>query len=301
MTTRTTLTGEEVGRYSRQLLMPEIGVPGQLALINSSILIVGAGGLGAPAALYLAAAGIGQLGIVDYDVVELNNLHRQVIHNQERVGMMKSESARITVNSLNALCKCIPYHVALTPENAMDIIREYDIVLDCTDNAATRYLLNDACVLSGKPLVSGSALRMEGQLTVYNFDGSPCYRCLFPTPPPAASVTNCGDGGVLGCVPGMIGCLQAMEAMKIAICLAGGNNRHMEVCAGKMLLFDGMRTSIRTVKLRQRRTDCVVCGDQPSVRHLIDYEEFCGSRACDKTAQLQILDDDERISVQVCK
>ncbi|VDI12833.1 adenylyltransferase and sulfurtransferase [Mytilus galloprovincialis] len=184
------LSNEQIGRYSRQLILPEIGVKGQLSLSSKSVLIVGAGGLGCPSAVYLAAAGVGRIGIVDYDEVELNNLHRQILHTEKRVGTPKSSSVASSCT-------------------------QYDVVLDATDNVATRYLLNDACILANKPLVSGSALRFEGQLTVYNYEGGPCYRCLYPKPPPPETVTNCSDGGVLGVIPGIIGCMQALEAIKI--------------------------------------------------------------------------------------
>ncbi|CAH1779798.1 unnamed protein product, partial [Owenia fusiformis] len=192
------LTNESIARHSRQLILPEIGVKGQLSLANTSALIVGCGGLGCPSGLYLTAAGIGRLGLVDYDEVELTNLHRQVLHTESSIGVTKSSSAALTCTRLNSKVECVPYHIVLNSENALDIIKQYDIVLDCTDNVATRYLLNDACVLAKKPLVSGSALRFEGQLTVYNYQGGPCYRCLYPKPPPPETVTNCSDGGVLG-------------------------------------------------------------------------------------------------------
>lgn len=292
----TRLNRDDISRHSRQLLMPEIRVAGQLAIKNCSIILIGAGGLGSPAALYLAAAGVGRIGIVDFDVVELNNLHRQVIHNQQRIGMSKSASAQQTVRTLNSECECIAYNCSLVPENALDLLRPYDIVLDCCDNVATRYLVNDACVLLNKPLVSGSALRMEGQLTVYNFEQGPCYRCMFPTPPPAKTVTNCGDGGVLGCVPGVIGCIQAMEAIKIAMRLKNAG-QDVQVLTERMLLFNGLDGTFRNIKLRQKRSVCAVCGDEPTVINLLDsYEAFCGSKACDKTPSKTLISQSRRIS-----
>ncbi|XP_022089073.1 adenylyltransferase and sulfurtransferase MOCS3-like [Acanthaster planci] len=287
---KTKLDNASIERYGRQLILPEIGVKGQLRLCNSSALIVGAGGLGCPAAIYLAAAGIGQLGIVDYDAVELNNLHRQVLHTEAGVGQPKSASVSSSVSRLNSSVWCVPYHMQLDSRNAMDVINKYDIVLDCTDNVATRYLLNDACILGGKPLVSGSALRFEGQLTVYNYEGGPCYRCLYPKPPPPETVTNCSSGGVLGVVPGIIGCFQALEALKIAVGLKASFSQ-------KLLLVDALDGSLRTIKLRPRQPSCNICGTQPSVTRLVDYEAFCGASATDKCMSLHLLPPDDRIGV----
>ncbi|XP_078452217.1 adenylyltransferase and sulfurtransferase MOCS3 isoform X2 [Lampetra planeri] len=192
------LSRADIGRYSRQLVLPELGVKGQLKISNTSVLVVGCGGLGCPVAQYLAAAGIGRLGLVDHDSVELSNLHRQVLHTEQRVGAEKAASAACAVAQLNSTVEVVPYHLLLSPKNALQLVRQYDVVADCSDNVATRYLVSDVCVLAGKPLVSASALRMEGQLTVYNHEGGPCYRCLYPTPPPPETVTNCADGGVLG-------------------------------------------------------------------------------------------------------
>ncbi|KAI8910532.1 adenylyltransferase [Powellomyces hirtus] len=287
----TELTNEEIARFSRQLLMPEIGVQGQLKLRNTSVLVVGCGGLGAPAIMYLAAAGIGRLGVVDYDVVEASNLQRQIIHDEPKVGMRKSESAKATVNRLSSFCDCTAYDMLLDSSNAMDLIKPWDIVVDATDNVATRYLLNDACVLLNKPLVSGSALRMDGQLTVYNYDGGPCYRCIFPKPPPAETVTNCSDGGVLGVVPGIIGCLQALEVVKIAADIGAKFSQ-------KLLIFDATFGSFRTIKLRGRSPACAVCGDEPTITELIDYVQFCGSGPSDKTPTQRILKEVDRITVE---
>ena len=295
-TNPTSLDKESIGRYGRQLILPEIGVEGQIKLLETKILIIGAGGLGCPAGVYLAAAGIGQLGFVDYDEVELNNLHRQILHTESRVGVCKATSAVQSCHQLNSKVKCVPYHVALNSSNAMDIINEYDIVLDASDNVATRYLLNDACVLAGKPLVSGSALRFEGQLTVYNYEGGPCYRCLYPKPPPPETVTNCSDGGVLGAVPGAIGVLQAIEAMKIAL-----KRPASDTMSQRMLLFDALAATFRTIKLRPKQANCVVCGENPSIKQLIDYEQFCGAKATDKSKQLKLLPDEDRITVHEYK
>ncbi|KAK3580380.1 hypothetical protein CHS0354_001496 [Potamilus streckersoni] len=285
------LTNEEIRRYSRQLLLPELGVKGQQALKSSTVLIVGAGGLCCPSAIYLAAAGIGQLGIIDYDEVEISNLHRQVLHRESKIGVSKSVSAVAACQELNSSVNYVPYHLPLDSSNALQIIQQYDLVLDATDNVATRYLLNDACILAGKPLVSGSALRFEGQLTVYNYMGGPCYRCLYPKPPPPETVTNCSDGGVLGVVPGIIGCLQALEAIKI---LTGQGSSYSQ----KMLLFDALDGSFQTIKLRGRQPQCPVCGDNPSITKLIDYEQFCGAKATDKDKVLELLKPEERIPVK---
>lgn len=274
--------------------------------------MVGAGGLGAPVILYLAAAGVGKIGIIDYDVVETSNLQRQVIHNEFRVGVNKADSgkkktfhsvhlrithllllhleAKRSVFGINPQCECIAYNLLLDSSNIMSLLPLYDLVVDATDNVATRYLLNDACVLAEKILVSGSALKMEGQLTVYNYrpvDG-PCYRCLFPTPPPPDTVTNCSDGGVLGAVTGVIGCLQALEVIKIVVGIGPS-------FAKKLLLFDATLGAIRSVKIRSRQTGCDVCGDNPTITKLIDYIQFCGAAPTDKSNNLRLLSPSERI------
>jgi len=237
--------------------------------------VVGCGGLGCPAAAYLAGAGVGRIGLIDHDTVEVSNLHRQVLHTQFRIGISKAVSLAASLTGINPSLEVRPYNISLTSSTALAIISQYDIVLDCTDNVATRYLLSDACVLSQLPLVSGSALRWEGQLTVYNFKNGPTYRCLYPEPPPPTAVTNCSDGGVLGAVPGVIGCLQALETVKI---LSG-----MDPCySGKLFLFDGLEGRGRVVKLRGRRE-----GQQ--VTRLIDYEQFCGSSATDKDGEVKLL------------
>ncbi|XP_048046508.1 adenylyltransferase and sulfurtransferase MOCS3 isoform X2 [Megalobrama amblycephala] len=286
-----TLNNEDIMRYSRQLLLPELGVKGQVAMSNTSVLVVGCGGLGCPLAQYLAAAGIGRLGLLDYDVVELSNLHRQVLHSELTQGQPKALSAAQAISRLNSTVQCVPYHLQLSRENAVQLIQQYDIVADCSDNVPTRYLVNDACVLARKPLVSASALRMEGQLTVYNYRGGPCYRCLYPSPPPPETVTNCSDGGVLGVVPGIMGCLQALEVLKIA----SGQGSSFEQ---QLLMFDGQEGRFRSIRLRPRQAECAVCGETPTVTELQDYEQFCGSAATDKCRRLNLLTKEQRVSVQ---
>lgn len=286
------LTNIEIDKYSRQIIMPEIGMKGQQTLKKSSVLIVGAGGLGCPSALYLTGAGIGRIGIVDYDKVKLNNLHRQLLHPETSAGQPKVFSAVESLNRLNSFVQIIPYDMKMDRSNALNTVRKYDVVIDATDNVATRYLLNDACVLTSRPLVSGSALKLEGQLSVYNYSNGPCYRCLFPVPPPPETVTNCGDGGVLGAVPGVIGVLQALETVKILL-------GHKGVLSKRLLLFDGSDCSFRNVCLRDRIPSCCVCGNQPSVTALVDYEHFCGAMANDKHTKIHLLDDTDRIQAEV--
>ncbi|XP_043551488.1 adenylyltransferase and sulfurtransferase MOCS3 isoform X2 [Chiloscyllium plagiosum] len=288
------LSNEEILRYSRQLIIPEFGVKGQLNLSKKAVLIVGCGGLGCPAAQYLAAAGIGRLGLLDYDDVELTNLQRQILHTEDKLGVPKALSAAIRISQLNSNVECIPYHFQLSYKNARQLIQQYDIVVDCSDNVPTRFLVNDACVLNGKPLVSASALRMEGQLTVYNYNGGPCYRCLYPKPPPAETVTNCSDGGVLGIVPGILGCIQALEVLKIASGIGSSYSQ-------QMLIFDALEARFRTIKLRSKQPTCAVCGDNPTVKDLIDYEKFCGSAATDQCRTLHLLTGEQRITVQEYK
>ncbi|XP_077267440.1 ubiquitin-like activating enzyme 4 [Temnothorax americanus] len=285
------LNNDEICRYSRQLFLTEVGVKGQKKIKDSSVLIVGAGGLGCPSALYLTCAGVGHIGIVDYDDVEINNLHRQFLYPETSIGTAKVIAAAESLNRLNSFVKVTPYKIQLDSKNALDIIRNYDIVIDATDNAATRYLLNDACVLSGKPLVSGSALRFEGHLSVFNYKNGPCYRCIFPKPPPPETVTNCGDGGVLGAVVGTIGVLQALETLKIILDMP-------DVISGRLLLFDGMETKFHNVRLRPKMTDCAICGEHRAIHELIDYEKFCGAKANDKDPNLNLLRKEERISVE---
>nr|XP_045585447.1 adenylyltransferase and sulfurtransferase MOCS3-like [Procambarus clarkii]XP_045585449.1 adenylyltransferase and sulfurtransferase MOCS3-like [Procambarus clarkii]XP_045585450.1 adenylyltransferase and sulfurtransferase MOCS3-like [Procambarus clarkii] len=292
--TDTPLCHAEIARYSRQLILPELGPQGQRKLGAASALIVGCGGLGCPAAIYMAAAGVGRIGLLDYDVVEVSNLHRQISHTERRVGISKAVSLAFAVKELNGHVEVIPYNIALTSDTAIQVISKYDLVLDCTDNVATRYLLNDACVMTNKPLISGAALRYEGQLTVYHFEGGPCYRCIHPKPPLPETVTNCSDGGVLGVIPGVIGCMQALEAIKIISRLGSSLSQ-------RLLLFDGMQGSFRTVKLRGNRSSCEVCGENPSILKLIDYEQFCGAAATDKDKNMTLLEKDERLTVEEFK
>ncbi|XP_004618818.1 adenylyltransferase and sulfurtransferase MOCS3 [Sorex araneus] len=284
------LSREEILRYSRQLVLPELGVAGQLRLAAASVLVVGCGGLGCPLAQYLAAAGVGRLGLVDYDVVEVSNLARQVLHGEDLAGQAKAFSAAASLRRLNSAVECVPYAQALTPATALDLVRRYDVVADCSDNVPTRYLVSDACVLAGRPLVSASALRFEGQLTVYHHAGGPCYRCVFPAPPPAHTVTSCADGGVLGVVTGVLGCLQALEVLKIAAGLGPSYS-------GRLLLFDALGGQFRAIRLRGRSPDCAACGERPTVTALQDYEAFCGAAATDKCRPLQLLRPDQRVSV----
>jgi adenylyltransferase/sulfurtransferase len=264
----TTLSNEEILRYSRHLIMPEVGMEGQLKLKNASVLLVGAGGLGAPLGLYLAAAGIGRIGMVDFDVVDFTNLQRQVIHGTKDVGRRKLDSAFDKMADINPNVKLEKHEVAITSDNALDIIRNYDYVVDGTDNFPTRYLINDACVLLKKPNVYGSIFRFEGQCTIFAYPGGPCYRCLYPEPPPPGLVPSCAEGGVLGILPGIIGLMQATETVKLI--LGAG-----EPLVGRLVLYDALAMRFRELKLR-RNPECPVCGDHPTLHKLIDYQEFCG-------------------------
>ncbi|KAL4566779.1 hypothetical protein LXL04_030904 [Taraxacum kok-saghyz] len=287
------LTPDMIYRYSRQLLLPSFGVKGQSNLLKSSILVIGAGGLGSPALLYLAACGVGRLGMVDHDVVELNNLHRQIIHGEAYIGRSKVESAAAACRSINSTIEIIEHKEALRTSNALEIVSKYDIVIDATDNAPSRYMISDCCVLLGKPLVSGAALGLEGQLAVYNYNGGPCYRCLFPTPPPTTACQRCSDSGVLGVVPGVIGCLQALEAIKLAS-LVG------EPLSGRMLLFDALSARIRIVKIRGRSSQCEVCGENPTLTQQnfqhFDYENFTQSPLSPAPLKLKLLPEGSRIT-----
>jgi len=291
MSRKCEFSNEEISRYSRQLILPEIGVEGQAKLKNGKVLIVGMGGLGCPCAMYLAAAGVTTLGLLDYDSVEVNNLHRQILHTENTIGFSKTKSASEHLKRINSRINCIEHHQRLDSDTALAIIKTYDIVVDASDNVPTRYLVNDACVLAGKPLVSGSALRFEGQLTVYNYKDGPCYRCLYPKPPPPETITNCSDGGVIGAVTGLIGSLQALEVIKI---LAGLQASYCR----RLLMFDGMTGDIRTIKLRAKKDNCPICSVNPTITKLVDYEIFCGSCATDKTSSLHLLKSSERISVK---
>ena len=262
------LSNAEVARYSRHLIMPEVGMDGQLKLKAASVLCIGAGGLGSPAALYLAAAGVGRIGIVDFDVVDYSNLHRQVIHGTPDVGRSKLDSARDRLSAINPEVRVETHEVALSSGNALDLLGGYGVVVDGADNFPTRYLVNDACVLLGKPNAYGSIFRFEGQASVFAAPGGPCYRCLYPEPPPPGLVPSCAEGGVLGVLPGVIGTIQATEAVKLII---GAG----EPLVGRFLVYDALRMRFRELKLR-RDPDCPVCGDRPTVTELIDYEQFCG-------------------------
>jgi sulfur-carrier protein adenylyltransferase/sulfurtransferase len=264
-------TPEQAQRYSRHLLIPEVGEKGQHQLLRSKVLLIGAGGLGSPAAYYLAAAGVGTLGIVDSDVVDTTNLQRQILHSSERVGEPKVESAKRTLEALNPDVKVIGYQERLTSDNIDRIIAGYDVVIDGADNFPTRYLLNDASVKHGIPVVHGSIYRFEGQVTVFKPHAGPCYRCLFPTPPPPELAPSCAEAGVLGVLPGVIGTLQANEAIKLLLGIG-------EPLVGRYLLFDALETEFREVKLR-RDPECPVCGEHPTITEYIDYEGFCASPA----------------------
>lgn len=275
-----TLSKDEIDRYRRQMIMEEFGPSRQAKLRQASAIIIGAGGLGCPAAVYLGAAGIGRLGIVDDDIVETSNLHRQILHNSNKVGMLKTESIKEAVLAVNPNVQVDAHSVKFTRKNAVQLIDNYDMVIDATDNLLTRYMISDACVVAKKPLISGAALKMDGQLTVYNYDErTPCFRCLFPEPPPANAVGSCSDNGVLGVIPGIIGVQQALEAINIGSGLK-------PAYAGKMLLFDGQLGSFRNIKLAERKDDCEACGSKSKLdRNLINYEEFCGQIQCQEPTQ----------------
>ena len=262
------LSREEILRYSRHLLIPEVGLEGQRKLKNSSVLVIGTGGLGSPVALYLAAAGVGRIGLVDYDVVDSSNLQRQVIHGSSTVGELKVESARRKLQDLNPGVQIDVYNEPFTSVNAMSIAKGYDILIDGTDNFPTRYLTNDVCVLLGKPNIYGSIFRFDGQVSVFYAKEGPCYRCLFPEPPPPGLIPSCAEGGVLGVLPGTIGTLQATEALKILL-------RIGEPLIGKLLIYNALDMSFEFVKLK-KNPKCRVCGPDADVKELIDYEEFCG-------------------------
>ena len=263
-------TPEQLIRYSRHFLLPEVGEEGQAKLLQAKVLMVGAGGLGSPSAYYLAAAGVGTLGIIDNDVVDISNLQRQILHANDRVGMAKVESAKQTLEGLNPDVKVIPHQAKLTSENIMEIIKDYDLVIDGCDNFPTRYLVNDACVLTGKPNVHGSIFQFEGQATVFYPGKGPCYRCLYPEPPPAEMAPSCAEAGVLGVLPGLIGVIEALEAVKLI--LGKGDS-----LVGRLLHFNTLTMEINTLKLR-RDPNCPMCGDHPTIHELIDYEEFCSLR-----------------------
>ena len=264
------LTNEEILRYSRHLIMPEVGMEGQLKLKAAKVLLIGTGGLGAPLGLYLTAAGVGNIGLVDFDVVDFTNLQRQVTFGTGDVGRPKTEAARARLANLNPDVNITTYNTRLTSENALELFKDYDVIVDGTDNFPTRYLVNDACLLLGKPNVYGSIFRFEGQVTVFGMPDGPCYRCLYPEPPPPGLVPSCAEGGVLGVLPGIVGSLQALEAIKLIL----GRG---DLLAGRLVLFDALALKFRELKLR-KNSDCPICGVHPKIQQLIDYNEFCGIR-----------------------
>jgi len=259
---------EQIERYSRHIILPEVGGSGQQKMLEARVLLLGAGGLGSPAAYYLAAAGIGNLGIVDFDQVDLSNLQRQIIHSTERIGMLKTESAKKTIQALNPDVNVTLYHEKMDSSNIMSLIKEYDYVVDGSDNFPTRYLVNDACVMKDKTLIHGSIYRFEGQVTVFKPGDGPCYRCLYPEPPPPGMVPNCQEGGVLGVLAGVIGNLQVVEVLKLILGIG-------KPLVGKLLIYDALNTEFRSLRLR-RDANCPICGEKPTIKELVDYEEFCG-------------------------
>ncbi len=264
-------SAEQLSRYSRHFLLPEVGEAGQAKLLDAKVLLIGAGGLGSPTAFYLAAAGVGTIGIIDHDTVDMSNLQRQILHTAERVGMPKVESARETLQALNPDVRVVGYQERLSSDNVMRLFADYDVIIDGCDNFPTRYLVNDACVMLGKPNVHGSIFQFEGQAAVFYPEKGPCYRCLFPEPPPPGAAPSCAEAGVLGVLPGLIGCVQAVEAIKIILGVG-------KPLIGRMAYFDTLSMELRIHKLR-RDPACPMCGDNPTITELIDYEEFCGLRS----------------------
>jgi len=262
------LSQDQIARYSRHLLLPEVGVEGQEKLCNAKVLCIGTGGLGSPLGLYLAAAGIGTLGLVDFDIVDQSNLQRQIMHGESTVGKLKVDSAKDRLADMNSDVEVITYNTRLSSENAMEIFKGYDIIVDGTDNFPTRYLANDAAVLLGKPYIYGCILRFEGQASVFHSKEGPCYRCLYPEPPPPGLVPSCAEGGVLGVLPGIIGLIQATEVVKLIL----GKG---ETLVGRLMIFDALAMKFREMKLRKDK-DCPICGENPTITELIDYEQFCG-------------------------
>jgi len=262
------LSQDQIARYSRHLLLPEVGVEGQEKLCNAKVLCIGTGGLGSPLGLYLAAAGIGTLGLVDFDIVDQSNLQRQIMHGESTVGKLKVDSAKDRLADMNSDVEVITYNTRLSSENAMEIFKDYDIIVDGTDNFPTRYLANDAAVLLGKPYIYGCILRFEGQASVFHSKEGPCYRCLYPEPPPPGLVPSCAEGGVLGVLPGIIGLIQATEVVKLIL----GKG---ETLVGRLMIFDALAMKFREMKLRKDK-DCPICGENPTITELIDYEQFCG-------------------------
>jgi sulfur-carrier protein adenylyltransferase/sulfurtransferase len=274
------LTNEEIARYSRHLILPEVGYEGQQKLKAAKVLCVGTGGLGAPMALYLAAAGVGTIGLIDFDTVDASNLQRQIIHSTATVGMLKVDSAEIMLKGLNPALNVVKYNTMLTSANALEIFKDFDVIADGTDNFQTRYLVNDACVLTGKPNAYGSIFRFEGQASVFATEEGPCYRCLYPEPPPPGLVPSCAEGGVLGILPGLVGVIQATEVIKLILGIG-------EPLAGRLLLVDALGMNFRTLKLR-KNPDCPVCGTNPTVTELIDYDQFCGISKPTGTGPLEV-------------
>jgi adenylyltransferase/sulfurtransferase len=260
-------TEEQIKRYARHIILPEVGGVGQKKLLNASVLLIGAGGLGCPSGYYLAAAGVGKLGFVDFDVVDTSNLQRQILHNTERIGQPKVESAKQTITALNPDVQVVTYQEKLSSVNIMDILADYDLVLDGCDNFPTRYLVNDAAVMTGKTNISAAVFRFEGQVTVFDPQNGPCYRCLYPDPPPPGLVPSCQEAGVLGVLPGMLGLIQALEAVKLILGIG-------KPLIGRLLLFDALSTTFREMKLHKDQ-DCPLCGKNPTITELIDYEQFC--------------------------
>jgi molybdopterin/thiamine biosynthesis adenylyltransferase len=261
-------TDEQIERYSRHIMLPEVGGSGQQKMLEARVLLLGAGGLGSPAAYYLAAAGIGNLGIVDFDQVDLSNLQRQIIHSTERIGMLKTESAKKTIQALNPDVNVTLYNEKMDSSNIMNLIEGYDYIVDGSDNFPTRYLVNDACVMKNKTLIHGSIYRFEGQVTVFKPGDGPCYRCLYPEPPPPGMVPNCQEGGVLGVLAGVIGNLQVVEVLKLVLGIG-------KPLVGKLLIYDALNTEFRNLRLR-KDTNCPICSEKPTIKELVDYEEFCG-------------------------
>jgi adenylyltransferase/sulfurtransferase len=262
------LSNDEISRYSRHLILPEVGMEGQQKLKAAKVLCVGTGGLGAPLALYLAAAGVGTIGLVDFDTVDASNLQRQIIHSTASVGKLKVDSAEIMLKGLNPYTNVVKHNTMLTSANALEIFKDYDIIADGTDNFQTRYLVNDACVLTGKPNAYGSIFRFEGQASVFATEDAPCYRCLYPEPPPPGLVPSCAEGGVLGILPGLVGVIQATEVIKLILGIG-------ESLAGRLLLVDALTMKFRTLKLH-KNPDCPICGPNRTITALIDYDQFCG-------------------------
>ncbi len=277
------LSNDEISRYSRHLILPEVGMEGQQKLKAARVLCVGTGGLGAPLALYLAAAGVGTMGLIDFDVVDASNLQRQIIHSTETVGMLKVDSAEKMLNGLNPYMKVVKHNTMLTSANALEIFKDYDVIADGTDNFQTRYLVNDACVLTGKPNAYGSIFRFEGQASVFATKEGPCYRCLYPEPPPPGLVPSCAEGGVLGILPGLVGIIQATEVIKLILGIG-------EPLVGRLLLVDALGMNFRTLKLR-KNPDCPVCGTHPTVTELIDYDQFCGVEKPKSVGPLEVARD----------